>query len=244
MDTLKLQHTIHTVQVDTTTAEKPLRHPIAFLITIHLLFFPSVVPHFVTMPQLFSSICHNWRRTSATRNIWLWGYWKNNQNQGAPRGEWQTSASHHMVLPTPFPLALANVILPSHNPHEFLTIYFTHHLLFSSLYAIFIHFSPHQIETSSMSSLSLSVSILSLLDPCLLFTRAMSFLPPAGPLSSTAHTKHLSAFPDKGFHPILKAEARSCWEPLSTSRCKQRCFRSCREQEASWMLWPAEAFVK
>lgn len=80
---------------------------------------------------------------------------------------------------------------------------------------------------------------------CLLLTRAMSFLPPAGPLPSSAHTEQLSVFPDKGLHHILRTEARSCWEPLFVSTCKENfSSRSCREQEAIWMFWISETFVK
>lgn len=54
---------------------------------------------------------------------------------------------------------------------------------------------------------------------CLLYTRQMSSCPPAGPLSSTAHTLY---FQTSTFISILTAEAKSHWGPVPISTCKQR----------------------
>lgn len=53
----------------------------------------------------------------------------------------------------------------------------------------------------------------------LLFTREMSFLPPAHPLSSTSHTLY---FQTSAFISILMAEVKSHWGPVSISAYKQR----------------------
>lgn len=119
------------------------------------------------------------------------------------RGKRQISASPHMVLLTRFALVLSNGILLNNSPHMILTFFFHHCVSLNSMYFSILFCIPSDISLSTC--LSVFFKIYPWLRHCPLLIREVSFLPPPGPLSFTAHMY----FQTSALISILMAEARS-----------------------------------